>query len=137
MTNAISKVEYEAKVASMMKESVLQLRVYELTQEIRVTIDPTVLYYHTHNSRRSPAGYPDTVIASERHGIQIVAELKREHHRNKPSADQVKWLDFYRSIGTPTFLWRPRHWLSGEIQDLIMAACSGRRVEYVPALSRW
>ena len=46
------------------------------------------LHYHTHNSRRSPAGFPDLILIR---GTQCFAwELKSE--RGQLSDDQATWL---------------------------------------------
>jgi hypothetical protein len=46
-------------------------------------------YYHTHNSRRSPEGFPDVVLV--RAGVLIFAELKREGLN--PTRAQKSWID--------------------------------------------
>src|SRR5689334_22388822 len=46
-------------------------------------------YYHTYNSRRSAAGFPDLVLA--RGDRLIFAELKTE--KGNVSEDQQKWLE--------------------------------------------
>ena len=57
--------------------------------------------YHTHNSRRSPAGFPDLVLA--RRGVVIFAELKSE--RGRLSDAQQEWLE-----ATGGSCWRPSDW---------------------------
>jgi hypothetical protein len=71
--------------------------------------------YHTHDSRRSEAGFPDCVIAHP--SGPIYAELKTE--KNRPMTDQVWWLDYFAGLGLPTYLWRPRHLLFGWINCAI------------------
>lgn len=63
--------------------------------------------YHTHDSRRSVPGYPDLVLI--RRDLQIVAELKRSR-REKPTAEQTRWLKLYRGARVPAFLWTPEDW---------------------------
>ena len=58
-------------------------------------------YYHTHDSRRSPEGYPDVVMV--RDDRQVVAELKVR--KRKPTAAQNMWLDAYRQVGAEVYLW--------------------------------
>lgn len=63
-------------------------------------------YYHTHDSRHSPDGFPDTVIIAQ-HRL-IIAELKREG--NRPTAAQQRWLDAFAQVRTvETYCWCPRH----------------------------
>lgn len=63
--------------------------------------------YHTHDSRKSEAGFPDLVmVRGER---CIFAELKRE--KGRPSAAQSNWLDDLRAVTTVKVeLWRPSDW---------------------------
>lgn len=67
--------------------------------------------YHTHDSRRSVAGFPDLVLL--RRELQIVAELKRSK-REKPTAEQLAWLARYRAACVPAFVWTPEVWLELE-----------------------
>jgi hypothetical protein len=68
--------------------------------------------YHTHNSRRSQAGFPDLVMI--RGCFMIVAELKVGKNDLEPA--QHDWMmDFeavaYESNGRVRyFLWRPQDW---------------------------
>lgn len=71
--------------------------------------------YHTHNSRKSDAGFPDLVIG--RRGQIIVAELKVGD--NKPSEDQVEWLNLFKLAGIPTYLWYP-----ADFADVVAVASS-------------
>ena len=57
--------------------------------------------YHTHDSRRSPEGYPDAVLL--RDGRQVVAELKVR--KRKPTKAQNIWLDAYRQVGAEVYVW--------------------------------
>ena len=61
--------------------------------------------YHTLNSRGSEEGFPDTVIAKP--GRMVVCELKV---KATPTAAQLKWLDYFRSVGIEAYLWRPADW---------------------------
>jgi len=72
--------------------------------------------YHTHDSRRSPSGYPDTTLT--RGGRLIYAELKVG--RNRPSAEQMAWLGALGAVpGIEVYLWRENDWLSGEIERIL------------------
>jgi hypothetical protein len=48
------------------------------------------LVYHTHDSRRSAAGFPDLVIVFERTGAILFAELKQDGKH--PTPEQNQWL---------------------------------------------
>ena len=51
------------------------------------------LQYHTHDSRRSQAGFPDIVATRETNGFYtlLFVELKRE--TGQATTDQYRWLD--------------------------------------------
>ncbi len=56
------------------------------------------LQYHTHDSRRSRAGFPDIIALRHDHrGVTLaVLELKRETGR--PTLDQEHWLDAWAQL---------------------------------------
>lgn len=58
--------------------------------------------YHTHDSRRSAAGFPDLVLVRER---VVFAELKRRGEKLRPS--QVMVLGLLRSAGAEAYAWWP------------------------------
>ena len=60
--------------------------------------------YHTFDSRRSQAGFPDIVMAHPAHGTLFV-ELKR--NSGKLTEDQEFWLNCLRAAGSRTQVWRP------------------------------
>lgn len=65
-------------------------------------------------------GFPDLVLV--RRGRLVFAELKTAS--GKPSAHQDVWLrELFaverESATVQTFVWRPEHWLSGEIEDVL------------------
>lgn len=67
--------------------------------------------YHTFDSRRSTAGYPDlTIVGTSPKGRPrcIFAELKSE--RGKLSAAQEEWLDLLKQSGQEVYVWRPSQW---------------------------
>ena len=73
-------------------------------------------YYHTHDSRKSEAGFPDLVLV--RDGRLIFAELKRE--KKQPTDDQMKWLNkLSQCENAEVYVWKPSHYLSGEIQNIL------------------
>lgn len=61
------------------------------------------LIYHTYDSRRSVAGFPDLILL--RRGQMIVAELKVG--KNRPTPDQTRWLAEFRRTPAQVFLWTP------------------------------
>lgn len=59
--------------------------------------------YHTHDSRRSTAGFPDLVLARDR---LIVAELKTQ--KGKVTSEQEGWLAAFRRLPfVEVYVWRP------------------------------
>lgn len=64
------------------------------------------LVYHTHDSRRSTAGFPDLVLV--RAGVLIFAELKTA--KGRVSFEQEEWLAALRETHSCVFLWRPADW---------------------------
>ena len=73
--------------------------------------------YHTHDSRRSAAGFPDLVCV--RGEVVIFAELKVG--KNDPTTEQKDWLTALDRAGQRVYLWRPENWkeieavLTGEL----------------------
>lgn len=59
--------------------------------------------YHTHDSRRSEAGFPDLVLVKRPR--VIFAELKRDG--KKPTAIQQTWLDELAACGQEAYCWTP------------------------------
>lgn len=62
-------------------------------------------YYHTHDSRRSPEGFPDLTFWRDRH---FKAELKTETGRLTKKQREV--IDGLRAAGVCTYVWRPSDW---------------------------
>ena len=56
--------------------------------------------YHTFDSRRSQAGFPDLVLVRDR---VIYAEIKRAGQ--KPRPDQVDWLNALSRAGAEVYVW--------------------------------
>ena len=68
------------------------------------------LAYHTYDSRRSAAGFPDLVLA--RPGEQpIFAELKSTNGKLTPA--QAAWKE---ALAPHWHLWRPSDWMDGTIE---------------------
>ena len=71
------------------------------------------LVYHTHDSRRSAAGFPDLVAVHGQTGELLFAELKTA--RGRVSPDQRAWLRTLELAaaekpGVTVKLWRPADW---------------------------
>ncbi|WP_424217036.1 VRR-NUC domain-containing protein (plasmid) [Streptomyces sp. BI20] len=64
------------------------------------------LAYHTHNSRRSDAGWPDEVFGHPAAGRTLFVELKTDTGRVRP--EQRTWLTHLAACGLEAALWRPR-----------------------------
>ena len=72
------------------------------------------LTYHTHDSRRSQAGFPDLVLV--RPPVVLFAELKSEGGRLRP--EQEAWLEALGGCETVgARLWRPSDW--PEIEEIL------------------
>jgi len=69
------------------------------------------LWYHSQDSRRDPAGFPDLVLV--RAPRLIMAELKTPQGTLRD--EQALWLAALGSCpGVETYLWRPADWLDIE-----------------------
>lgn len=77
-----------------------------LAQVRAVAGDYQWLIYHTHNSKRSEAGFPDLVLV--RGERVIFAELKTM--KGKVTPDQNKWLAALRRAEREVYVWRPDEW---------------------------
>lgn len=64
------------------------------------------LAYHTHDSRRSEAGFPDLVLV--RGGTLLYRELKR--NTTYPTPAQREWISRLKEAGADVAVWRPRDW---------------------------
>jgi len=88
-------------------EDELQNNIRQLCQVLRLP------YYHTHDSRRSPEGWPDCAIV--RGTTLILRELKRQNE--KPTPAQIRWLDaLSRVTAVDAGLWFPSNWLNGDVE---------------------
>lgn len=63
-------------------------------------------HYHTHDSRRSPHGFPDLVLVGR--GRIMFVELKSE--AGKLSDQQQRWIEDLQAAGAEVYVWRPRDW---------------------------
>jgi hypothetical protein len=62
--------------------------------------------YHTHDSRHSPAGFPDLVLV--RRPRVLFVELKVG--KNVPTDEQIAWLLDLHDCGQVVHIWRPEDW---------------------------
>lgn len=84
------------------------------------------LFYHTYDSRRSDAGWPDTVMLNVRQRRILFVELKARKGQLRPM--QVVWLQALAEVGMETAVWRPQQWLDGTIER----ALKGERLDGAP-----
>ena len=82
---------------------------------------PSLRWYHTFNSRRSPSGFPDLVIVGNR---VIYRELKTA--KGKVTDAQAEWLHALVLAEQDACVWRPADLLSGLIGRRL-AALAGLR----------
>lgn len=61
--------------------------------------------YHTHDSRKSAAGFPDLTLWRER---LLFAELKTD--AGQLSAAQLNVIEGLREAGAEVYVWRPSDW---------------------------
>ena len=75
--------------------------------------------YHTYDSRKSTAGFPDIIAIRRERGMAI--ELKRQNHKtsSKRMTEQLAWLAAFDLAGFESAMWKPLHWFSGEIQGTL------------------
>jgi hypothetical protein len=88
-----------------MSEAALTENIRDACQALRLD------RWHTYDSRRSPAGWVDEVIAGP-HGV-LFRELKTETGRVTEA--QQKCLEALTAGGLNAGVWRPRDWVSGRI----------------------
>jgi hypothetical protein len=94
-----------ATYAARMPEKELQQLVTDLCSLLGLP------HFHVHNSRGMTAGWPDSVII----GTRIVyRELKSEYGQLTPEQRAVG--DKLKAAGADWKVWRPRDWLSGDIE---------------------
>lgn len=60
-------------------------------------------------------GFPDLVLV--RPPRLVFAELKAE--RGRLTAEQEHWLDVLRQAGAEVYVWKPKNWVSGEIEGAL------------------
>ncbi|VXA93085.1 VRR-NUC domain-containing protein [Citricoccus sp. K5] len=70
-------------------------------------------WFHVHDSRRSPAGFPDLVLVHPGQGRTLWRELKTAKGRVSP--DQKVWLADLVAAGEDADVWRPADLASGRV----------------------
>lgn len=70
--------------------------------------------YHTRNSIGSRAGFPDLVMWHPLMRRVVFAELKS--HRGIVGAAQHRTMESMVMAGAKVYLWRPEHWIGGNIE---------------------
>src|SRR5258708_35137386 len=102
----------------------------ELDRNIRrLCRDLGLRCYHTHDSRRSPAGFPDLVIVGP-NGV-IYAELKTTTGKLRP--EQTGWRDDLIAAGQTWHLWRPDGLADGTIARTLTSISTSRRATTMTA----
>lgn len=104
----MNQEEYRNAIAETMLEKDL------LSQVVKLAKTYQWRYYHTYNSRKSVAGFPDITLV--RHGRLIFAELKRQDGRFRPG--QREWLDDLMPVAE-VHVWRPMDLLDGSIEKVL------------------
>ncbi len=107
------------KLTAAMSEAELDRAVRRILADL-----PGLRCYHTYDSRRSPHGFPDLVIAGE-HGV-LWRELKRETGRL--TLPQIGWLDVLTAAGQDAGTWRPSDLICGRIARELAGLAYGRKV---------
>lgn len=64
--------------------------------------------YHTFDSRRCVAGYPDLTLVHPKRKRLLFLELKTDAGKVRP--DQREWLDWLNAAGVTAAVVRPRDW---------------------------
>ena len=64
--------------------------------------------YHTHDSRRSDAGFPDLVLVNADLSVVLFRELKMPG--KLPSKAQLCWLTVLHNVGMDAKTWWPIDW---------------------------
>lgn len=97
----------------------------DLQEQVRLICRQLGLYhYHTHDSRRSQPGWPDSVIINRRTGAMIFRELKSDRGTLSPAQTEVKYM--LLAGGQDYDVWRPADLLQRRIQYQLAALASTR-----------
>lgn len=72
--------------------------------------------YHTHDSRRSEAGFPDLVLC--RPPRLVLVELKTQ--AGSATRDQIAWAGLLNACPqVEHYFFRPSHWSSGRVEEVL------------------
>lgn len=105
-TTMLTPDEYRAQVAGSMTEGDFQVQVVTLARSMGWH------HYHTYDSRRSEAGWPDMVLVHPQRGA-LFRELKTQ--KGRLTRAQEEWLDRLTRAGLDTGVWRPADLFNGVI----------------------
>lgn len=104
----------------------------ELQSELRrIALANHWLYYHTHSSKKSDVGFPDTVLLriTLKGGELYFVECKRQDQ--EPTEEQQRWIEgvkAFRSralnfegmnVTVDAFVWKPADLLTGRIEQVL------------------
>lgn len=68
--------------------------------------------------RKTGEGFPDLLMVHPVRGSMLAVELKSE--RGKVTPQQVRWLEAFGTVRhVSPGVWRPEHWLSGQVEDVL------------------
>ena len=100
-----------------MAEKELQEAVVELAQHLGY------LVYHTHNSQRSAAGWPDLAICpdpdSSRSQARPTLFVELKSTKGKVTQAQATWLKALAATGLHVYVWRPYDWITGGVERIL------------------
>jgi hypothetical protein len=109
MTTTVA--EYQVQLAKTMTEKALQNQFDALTDALGWRS------YHTHDSRRSPGGFPDSCLVHARQRRLLFVELKTMG--GKTSTKQDEWITDLAAAGVEVHVLRPIDLLDGSIEALL------------------
>ncbi len=130
LTPGAKKDGEAVKIARKLTEEQLQNLILDTARSLGYTER-----YHPHDSRRSAAGFPDLVLGHREKGRVLFIEVKRED--GIVTEPQNTWQDTLAWCDQEVYLFRPEHWESGEIQDILMLPCKpnkGHRCHFCSAV---
>lgn len=108
---SISRATFDAQRAAKLPEQQLQELILAAAARYGW------LGYHTHDSRRSQAGFPDLVLVHEGRRLTLFRELKKQNGRATP--EQKEWLAALTAAGQDAAIWRPLDWFDETIPNLL------------------
>lgn len=141
--DVVTLEQYDAEIARTMSEDVWRGQIRRFAKGAGFD-----LAYHTYDSRRSDAGWPDDVLMHQNRNRLILMEAKRDS--GKLSAGQVVWLDAmarFRDMMSAVNTWVVRLEIYGAVRpsdrDRLIATLFGpgdamtRRTETYRPLHQW